>query len=142
MAHQSPCSPGSTPSRAQTSDRPAIGVHVVSHTLVVATGVSSDGTREVLASVVGDGESFDFWREFLTGLRARGPTGAQLVISDAHVNVKAAVAQQITGSPWQRCEVHFMRNVGTVVSSRHVPPVMAAIKAIFAHTEPAAVAQQ
>ncbi|MGB2950416.1 MAG: IS256 family transposase [Rhodococcus sp. (in: high G+C Gram-positive bacteria)] len=119
-----------------------IGAHVVSHALVVATGVSIDGTREVLGTAVGDSESFDFWREFLAGLRARGLSGVHLVISDAHAGLKAAVAQQFTGASWQRCRVHFMRNVGSTVSSKHVPPVMAAIKTIFAHTETDAVAAQ
>jgi len=116
-----------------------IGAHVVSHALVVATGVSIEGTREVLGTAVGDSESFDFWREFLTGLKARGLSGVHLVISDAHAGLKAAVAQQFTGASWQRCRVHFMRNVGSAVASKHVPPVMAAIKTIFAHTDPDAV---
>ena len=119
-----------------------VGAHVVSHALVVATGVSIEGTREVLGTAVGDSESFDFWREFLTGLRARGLSGVHLVISDAHAGLKAAVAQQFTGASWQRCRVHFMRNLGSAVSSKHVPPVMAAIKTVFAHTEPDAVAGQ
>jgi hypothetical protein len=109
---------------------------------VVATGVSIEGTREVLGTAVGDSESFDFWREFLSGLRARGLTGVHLVISDAHAGLKAAVAQQFTGASWQRCRVHFMRNVGSAVSAKHVPPVMAAVKTIFAHTEPDAVGVQ
>jgi putative transposase len=119
-----------------------IGAHVVSHALVVATGVSIEGTREVLGTAVGDSESFDFWREFLTGLKARGLSGVHLVISDAHAGLKAAVAQQFTGASWQRCRVHFMRNVGSAVSSKHVPPVMAAVKTIFAHTDPDAVGMQ
>ena len=119
-----------------------IGAHVVSHALVVATGVSIEGTREVLGTAVGDSESFDFWREFLTGLKARGLSGVHLVISDAHAGLKAAVAQQFTGASWQRCRVHFMRNIGSAVSSKQVPPVMAAVKTIFAHTEPDAVAAQ
>src|SRR5271156_5506267 len=119
-----------------------IGAHVVSHALVVATGVSIEGTREVLGTAVGDSESFDFWREFLAGLRARGLAGVHLVISDAHAGLKAAVVQQFTGASWQRCRVHFMRNVGSAVSAKHVPPVMAAIKTVFAHTDPDAVAAQ
>ena len=119
-----------------------VGAHVVSHALVVATGVSIQGTREVLGTAVGDSESFDFWREFLIGLKARGLSGVHLVISDAHAGLKAAVAQQFTGASWQRCRVHFMRNVGSAVSAKHVPPVMAAIKTIFAHTEPDDVAAQ
>jgi transposase-like protein len=119
-----------------------IGAHVVSHALVVATGVSIEGTREVLGTAVGDSESFDFWREFLTGLKARGLSGVHLVISDAHAGLKAAISQQFSGASWQRCRVHFMRNVGSAVSAKQVPPVMAAVKTIFAHTEPDAVAAQ
>jgi transposase-like protein len=119
-----------------------IGAHVVSHALVVATGVSIDGTREVLGTAVGDSESFDFWREFLIGLKARGLSGVHLVISDAHAGLTAAVRQQFTGASWQRCRVHFMRNVTSAVSAKQVPPVMAAIKTIFAHTEPDDVAAQ
>jgi len=65
-----------------------------------------------------------------------------LVISDAHAGLKGAVMQQFTGASWQRCRVHFMRNVGSAVPSKYVPPVMAAIKTIFTHTEPDAVAAQ
>ncbi|VAZ79158.1 hypothetical protein LAUMK4_04339 [Mycobacterium persicum] len=59
--------------------------------LVVATGVSIDGTREVLGTAVGDSETYEFWREFLASLRARGLSGVHLVISDAHAGLKAAV---------------------------------------------------
>ncbi|MFE9790101.1 IS256 family transposase, partial [Nocardia salmonicida] len=119
-----------------------VGAHVVSQALVVAIGVSIEGTREVLGTAVGDSESFEFWREFLTGLRARGLSGVHLVISDAHSGLKAAVAQQFTGSSWQRCRVHFMQNLRSAVAAKHVPPVMAAVKTIFAHTEPGDVAAQ
>ena len=119
-----------------------VGAHVVSQALVVATGVSIDGSREVLGTAVGDSESFEFWREFLIGLRGRGLSGVHLVISDAHSGLKAAIAQQFTGSSWQRCRVHFMRNIRATVGAKHVPPVMAAVKTIFAHTDPAEVAAQ
>lgn len=119
-----------------------VGAHVISQALVVAIGVSADGTREVLGTAAGDSESFDFWREFLLSLRGRGLSGVHLVISDAHSGLKAAVAQQFTGASWQRCRVHFMRNLQSAVSTKHVPPVMAAIKTVFAHTESEAVAEQ
>ena len=119
-----------------------VGAHVVSHALVVATGVSIDGTREVLGTAVGDSESFEFWREFLASLKARGLSGVHLVISDAHAGLKTAVAQQFTGSSRQRCRVHFMRNLHGVVAAKHAPAVTAAIKTVFAHTEPADVAAQ
>lgn len=119
-----------------------IGAHVVSQALVVATGVSIDGSREVLGTAVGDSESFEFWREFLVGLRGRGLSGVHLVISDAHSGLKAAIAQQFAGSAWQRCRVHFMRNIRATVGAKHVPPVMAAVKTIFAHTDPVEVVAQ
>ena len=119
-----------------------VGAHVVSQALVVATGVSIDGSREVLGTAVGDSESYEFWREFLVGLRGRGLSGVHLVISDAHSGLKAAIAQQFTGSSWQRCRVHFMRNIRATVGTKHVPPVMAAVKTIFAHTDPIEVAAQ
>jgi putative transposase len=119
-----------------------VGAHVVSQALVVATGVSIEGTREVLGTAVGDSESFEFWREFLASLKARGLAGVHLVISDAHAGLKAAVAQQFTGSSWQRCRVHFMRNLHTAVSAKHAPAVTAAVKTVFAHTDPEEVAAQ
>ncbi|WP_446222569.1 IS256 family transposase [Nocardia sp. IBHARD005] len=119
-----------------------VGAHVVSQALVVATGVSIDGGREVLGTAVGDSESFEFWREFLVSLRNRGLSGVHLVISDAHSGLKAAVAQQFTGAAWQRCRVHFMRNLQGAVGSKHVPAVMAAVKTIFVHTDPDEVATQ
>lgn len=119
-----------------------VGAHVVSQALVVATGVSIDGTREVLGTAVGDSESFEFWREFVANLKARGLSGVHLVVSDAHSGLKAAVTQQFSGAAWQRCRVHFMRNLQGAVSSKHVPPVMAAVKTIFAHTDPVEVAAQ
>ena len=119
-----------------------IGAHVVSQALIVAIGVSLDGTREVLGTAVGDSESFDFWREFLIGLKARGLTGVHLVISDAHAGLKSAIAQQFLGAAWQRCRVHFMRNLHGAVSAKNMPPVTAAIKTIFAHTDPDAVTTQ
>lgn len=119
-----------------------VGAHVVSQALVVATGVSIDGSREVLGTAVGDSESFEFWKEFLASLKARGLSGVQLVISDAHAGLKAAVAQQFTNSSWQRCRVHFMRNLHGVVSAKQQPVVSAAIKTIFAHTEPDDVVAQ
>lgn len=88
---------------------------VVSQAVVIATGVSSDGRREVLGSRVGDSENKTFRTEFLRSLRERGLDGVQLVISDHHRGLMAAVDQVMAGSTWQRCRVHFMRNVLTRV---------------------------
>lgn len=83
---------------------------VVSQAVVVATGVSADGRREVLGHAVGDSETEQFWTEFFRSLRERGLTGVQLVISDAHRGLPAAVAAVLQGASWQRCRVHFLRN--------------------------------
>ena len=84
---------------------------VVSRAVVVATGVTMDGGREVLGVAVGDSEDGAFWTEFLRSLRARGLKGVRLVISDQHLGLKQAVDTVMVGSAWQRCRVHFMRNV-------------------------------
>ena len=119
-----------------------VGAHVVSQALVVATGVSATGTREVLGTAVGESESYEFWKDFLKSLKARGLHGVHLVISDAHSGLKAAVAQQFTGAAWQRCRVHFMRNLHGVVPAKQQPVVTAGVRTIFAHTERKDVAAQ
>jgi putative transposase len=73
--------------------------------------VTIDGGREVLSLDVGDSEDGAFWTAFLRSLKARGLTGVQLVISDAHAGLKAAIAAVMAGAGWQRCRVHFLRNV-------------------------------
>jgi transposase-like protein len=82
---------------------------VVSRAVVIATGVTCTGDREVLGVAVGDSEDGAFWTAFLQGLRARGLHGVQLVISDHHLGLKAAIASVFIGAAWQRCRVHFMR---------------------------------
>jgi len=105
---------------------------VVSQAVVIATGVSADGRREVLGCASGDSETEDFWTEFLRDLRDRGLTGVQLVISDAHRGLVNAIATVLQGSGWQRCRVHFMRNVLAKVSKGHDEMVAATIRTIFA----------
>ena len=79
--------------------------------LPLAKGVNADGRRELLGLKVGDSESEPFWREFLASLKQRGLTGIRLVISDAHVGLTKAVGRMFQGSSWQRCRVHFARNL-------------------------------
>jgi putative transposase len=115
---------------------------VVSRAVVVATGVSMDGHREVLGCDVGDSEDGAFWTEFLRSLRARGLSGVRLVISDQHLGLKAAVEAVMVGSAWQRCRVHFMRNVLTRVKRNNTHMVIAAIQTIFAQPDARAVREQ
>ncbi|MGC3862395.1 IS256 family transposase [Micromonospora chersina] len=108
---------------------------VVSQAIVVATGVRADGWREVLGFAVGDGEDGAFWTAFLRSLKARGLAGVQLVISDAHTGLKQAIAAVLIGTAWQRCRVHFLRNVLAVVPKGNAKMVAAAIRTIFAQPD-------
>jgi putative transposase len=108
-----------------------VGGRVVSRAVVIATGVTADGHREVLGVDVGDAETQEFWTEFLRSLRDRGLTGVQLVISDAHRGLTAAVTAVCAGAAWQRCRVHFMRNALAKVGKAHAEMVALAIRTIF-----------
>jgi putative transposase len=85
------------------------GGRVVGKAVVIAYGVHESGRREILGFDVGEAETEAFWREFLKSLLARGLTGVQLVASDAHGGLKAAIAR-LLHCPWQRCGVHFLRD--------------------------------
>jgi putative transposase len=109
--------------------------------LVIAYGVHESGRREVLGIDVGEAETEAFWREFLRGLRARGLTGVRLCISDAHQGLKTAIAQ-VLGCAWQRCTVHFLRDMLGHVSKAQQPMIAAAIRSIFQATSLAEARQR
>ena len=115
---------------------------VVSQAVVVATGVAADGRREVLGFAVGDSEDGAFWTAFLRSLKARGLAGVQLVISDAHAGLQAAIDAVLIGAGWQRCRVHFLRNVLAQVPKGSAEMVAAAIRTIFAQPDAAHVRDQ
>src|SRR4051812_26662078 len=98
--------------------------------LVLAYGVHESGRREVLGLDVGEAESEAFWREFLRSLRARGLTGVQLCVSDAHDGLRSAIGQ-VLGCPWQRCTVHFTRDMLGHVAKAQQPLVSGAIRQLF-----------
>ena len=104
---------------------------VVSMAVVVAYGVRADGVREVLGLDVGLSEDVVLWRMFLQGLVARGLHGVQLVISDAHVGLKQAIREVFVGAAWQRCRVHFMRNLLARVPKTAQAMVAATVRTIF-----------
>jgi transposase-like protein len=117
------------------------GARVLSKAIVVATGVARSGDREVLGLAVGDSEDGAFWTAFLRSLRARGLGGVKLVISTPE-GLKAAIGAVFLGSAWQRCRVHFMRNVLARVPRGSAEMVAAAVRTIFAQPDAAAVADQ
>ncbi|MEV0227848.1 IS256 family transposase [Streptomyces sp. NPDC050704] len=109
---------------------------IVSRAVVVATGITEDGNREVLGLMVGDSESEAFWKEFLRSLRERGLSGVRLVITDQHSGLVAAVRKVMLGAAWQRCRVHFLRNAFSVIDRDSGEMVAATIRTIF--TQPTA----
>jgi len=104
---------------------------VVSNAVVIAYGVTAAGYRDVLAIDVVDTESKESWSTFLRSLRKRGLTGTRLVISDAHEGLKAAIAMVMQNVRWQRCKVHFYRNVLAHVPQSRKLEFAAALKAVF-----------
>ena len=106
-------------------------LQVCSRAVVVAIGINALGYREVLGIAVGDSEAEGFWRQFLGSLKERGLDGTRLVISDAHLGLTAAIKRMFQGCSWQRCRVHFLRNLLSHVPKAGQDMVAAAMKAVF-----------
>ncbi|MFJ9968908.1 IS256 family transposase [Streptomyces avermitilis] len=115
---------------------------IVSQAVVIATGITEDGNREVLGVMVGDNETEAFWSEFLRSLRARGLAGVRLVIADHHSGLVAAIRKVMLGAAYQRCRVHFLRNVFGVIPKGSGEMVAATIRTIFAQPNAELVRQQ
>ena len=115
---------------------------VVSQAVVLATGVKASGEREVLGLDVGPSEDGAFWVQFLRGLVARGLSGVQLVISDAHEGLKDALRAVLQGASWQRCRVHFIRNALAYVPRSAAPMVAATIRTVFVQPDAAGAHEQ
>jgi putative transposase len=120
--------------------RTGAGGQVTSMAVVIATGVTATGDREVLGVDVGDSEDEVFWRGFLRSLKERGLQGTQLVISDQHSGLVAALRRILQGASHQRCRVHFARNLLALVPKSHKDMVAAVFRTIFAQPDAAAVA--
>ena len=103
---------------------------VVSKALVIAYAVHHSGRREVIGLDLGEVESEAFWTEFLRSLRSRGLDGVQLVISDHHQGLKAAIAR-VLSCPWQRCAVHFVRAMHQHCRPSQRGLVSAALREVF-----------
>ena len=95
------------------------GKRIVSMALLVVGGVNEQGEREILTWRVGDVESEETWGEVFRELKRRGLGGVEVIVSDGHEGIQAAVAKHFTGASWQRCWVHFLRNALKKVSYKH-----------------------
>jgi putative transposase len=115
---------------------------VVSMAVIVAYGVRADGVREVLGMDVGLSEDVVLWRTFLQSLVGRGLKGVQLVISDAHPGLKQAIREVFVGAAWQRCRVHFMRNLLARVPKTAQAMVAATVRTIFQQPDRASAQRQ
>jgi putative transposase len=115
---------------------------VVSMATVVAVGVTADGWRQVLGVDVGPSEDEAFWLSFLRSLVRRGLKGVTLVISDAHAGLKRAISRVLHGASWQRCRVHFMRNLLSTVPRSASGAVAAFVRTIFAQPDHASAMAQ
>jgi putative transposase len=115
--------------------RTGAGGQVTSMAVVIATGVTASGGREVLGVEVGDSEDEVFWRGFLRSLKERGLHGTQLVISDQHAGLVAALRRILQGACHQRCRVHFARNLLALVPKSHKDMVAAVFRTIFAQPD-------
>lgn len=114
---------------------------IVSVAVIIAVAVNTEGKRELLGMSIGASEAEPFWTDFLRSLTRRGLRGVKLVISDAHLGLKAAVAK-VLKSTWQRCRVHFLRNALAHAGKGQRQMVLAMINTAFAQdTAEAAKAQ-
>ena len=104
---------------------------VISKAVYIAQGVNDLNKREILGFKVSDQESKETWRSFLQDLRERGLAQPNLVISDAHQGLKAAIQEVFVGASWQRCTVHFLRNILDVMPKKDSEEQRQALRKIF-----------
>ena len=109
---------------------------IVNVSVVVATAVNGEGNREIIGMDVGTSEDGAFWLAFLRSLSARGLSGVELVVSDAHQGLRGAIAAVFGGASWQRCRTHFMTNLLTRVPRRAQPWVATIVRTIYQQPSP------
>lgn len=107
---------------------------VVTLGVLLVAGVRADGRREVLAGEVADTESTATYHDLFRRLRARGVQGVELVTSDDHAGLRAAIGRHFQGASWQRCQVHFARNLLGLVGAKHRARLGEELRGIFAAT--------
>ncbi|WOS95471.1 IS256 family transposase [Nosocomiicoccus massiliensis] len=109
---------------------------IVSKAVYIALGIGVDGHREVLGFKVDDAESKNHWGHFLRDLKNRGLTQPELITSDSHQGLKQAIQEEFPGTPWQRCTVHFLRNITNVMPKKGSTVARQLLREIFHTTTP------
>lgn len=110
---------------------------VISQAALVVVGFTSTGKRELLEWRVGDSESEQHWGELFKSLKDRGLKGVKLIVSDAHRGIRAAIDRHLQGCSWQRCRVHYKREMGRKVSYKKLKELNKDLAAVFAPAEQA-----
>jgi putative transposase len=108
------------------------GHRVVSQGVLVVSGVRDDGFREILAVEVADTESEATYQELFRSLKRRGLSGVELVVSDEHEGLKAAIARHFQGAAHQRCQVHYTRNLLGMVAAKGRKDLAEDLRGVFA----------
>lgn len=109
---------------------------VVSKAVYIATAINENNQREVLGLKVDHEENFEAWQAFLQGLIERGLQSPKLVISDAHAGLKKAIKMVFIGTSWQRCTVHFKKNLVDKMPKKDIEEVKVNLKRIFDVVKP------
>jgi putative transposase len=107
---------------------------IVSQGVLIVTGVQAEGHREILAVAVADTESAATYHQLFSDLNARGLTDVRLVTSDGHAGLKVVIDRHFQGASWQRCQVHFSRNLVGMVGAGRRSELAADLREIFAAT--------
>src|SRR5215213_3509815 len=115
-------------------EKARVGHRIVSQGVLVVSAVRGDGFREIVGITVADTESEATYQELFRSLKARGLGGVELVVSDDHEGLKAAVLRHFQGASWQRCQVHYARNLLGMVGAKGRKELAADLRAVFAAT--------
>src|SRR5215210_4046985 len=107
------------------------GGRVVNVSAVIATAVTAEGRREIVGFDIVTTEDTAAWTAFLRSLVGRGLSGVELVISDAHGGIKAAIGTVLSGASWQRCRTHFMANLASRTPKSALPMIATLVRSIF-----------